>query len=188
MSNSTGAGKSHPLGATLSDGGANFSIYSRNASAVELLFFDREDSALPSRVINLDPYTNRTYHYWHCFIPHVEHGQIYAYRVEGTFCPATGLRFDPSKLLLDPYGRRVIVPGNYNRQAAVNPGDNAACAMKNMVVDLSSYDWENDQPLRTPSARTIIYEMHVAGFTRHPSSLPAATRNYGGGTAAGVSV
>src|SRR5215831_616256 len=176
-------GNSSPLGATLARGGANFSVYSRNAIGVELLFFDHEDSKLPSRAFRLDPYVNRTYHYWHIFVPQVEPGQIYAYRVEGAFSPSNGLRFDASKLLLDPYGRRVVVPRNYDREAASNPGDNAGCAMKSMIVDLHSYDWEDDQPLRTPSSRTIIYEMHVAGFTRHPS---ASVANQKRGTYAGL--
>jgi isoamylase len=74
-------GKSAPLGATPIEGGVNFSISSRQASAVELLFFNREDDSEPSRVIRLDPYANRTYHYWHVFVPEVEPGQIYGYRV-----------------------------------------------------------------------------------------------------------
>jgi len=176
-------GDSHPLGATLTCGGANFSIYSRLATGVDLLFFDREESSQPAQVFRLDPYINRTYHYWHTFVPQVAPGQIYAYRVHGDFCPSKGLRFDPSKILLDPYGRRVIVPKTYSREAAGRPGENTATAMKNMVVDLSSYDWENDTPLRRPSARTIIYEMHVGGFTRHPNSGVAPARR---GTYAGL--
>lgn len=184
MSDSMLAGNSSPLGATLTPEGANFSIYSRNASGVDLLFFDHEDSSTPRRVFRLDPYVNRTYHYWHAFVPLVERGQIYAYHVHGPSCPSRGLRFDSSKLLLDPYGKRVIVPKNYNRNAASNPGDNTGCAMKNMVVDMHLYDWEDDQPLRRPSSRTIIYEMHVAGFTRHPSSGVAVGKR---GTYAGLS-
>jgi isoamylase len=80
------------------------------------------------------------------------------------------MRFDPTKILLDPYGRGVAVPGCYRRTAASEAGDNSASAMKSVVVDLSTYDWEGDAPLQRPSARTIIYEMHVGGFTRHPSS------------------
>lgn len=175
-------GESYPLGATLTRGGANFSIYSRFAAGVELLFFDHEESDQPSQVFRLDPYINRTYHYWHIFVPKVTCGQIYAYRVYGDFCPSKGLRFDPSKILLDPYGRRVIVPTTYDREAAKSQGENTACAMKNMVVDLNSYDWENDEPLCRPSTRTIIYEMHVAGFTRHPNSgvVPARRGTYAG--------
>src|SRR6185436_7830201 len=92
------------------------------------------------------------------------------YRVGGPSDPSRGLRFDSGKVLLDPYGRAVIVPKNYNREAAHEPGDNAATAMKSVVVDPSAYDWEEDAPLCRPSARTIIYEMHVRGFTRHPNS------------------
>ena len=112
------AGRSHPLGATPVPGGVNFSIYSRDASRVELLFFDREDDGRPARVIPIDPAANRTYHYWHVFVPGVQPGQIYGFRVHGPFEPERGLRFDPTKLLLDPYGRAVVVPKNYNRIAA----------------------------------------------------------------------
>src|SRR5262249_56730264 len=84
--------------------------------------------------------------------------------------PASGLRFDPAKVLLDPYGRGVVVPKNYSRETARRAGDNAATAMKSVVVDPGAYDWEGDIPLSRPSARTIIYEMHVRRFTRHPSS------------------
>jgi glycogen operon protein len=144
-------------------------LFSRTASGVELLFFDRDDAA-PSRTVRLDPATNRTYHYWHVFVPDVRPGQLYGYRVEGPSDPARGLRFDPAKVLLDPYGRGVVVPKNYDREAAGRAGDNARTAMKSVVVDPTTYDWEGDLPLCRPSARTIIYEMHVRGFTRNPNS------------------
>jgi isoamylase len=137
---------------------------------VELLLFDREDDAQPKRVICFDPATNRTYHYWHLFVPDVESGQIYGYRIQGPSDPARGMRFDPSKVLLDPYGRGVAVPKNFSRDAASKAGDNAATAMKSVVVDPRVYDWEGDIPLNRPSSRTIVYEMQVRGFTRHPSS------------------
>jgi glycogen operon protein len=162
-------GMASPLGPTPFDDGVNFSLFSRHATAVELLLFDRADDSRPSRMIRLDPASNRTYHYWHVFVPAVRPGQMYGYRVDGPSEPA-GLRFDPTKVLLDPYSRGVAVPGNYSRQAASVKGDNAATAMKSVVIDPSSYDWEGDVPLRRLSARTIIYEMHVRGFTRHPSS------------------
>jgi glycogen operon protein len=108
--------------------------------------------------------------YWHVFVPEVKSGQLYAYRAYGPFDPARGMRFDPAKVLLDPYGRGVVVPWNYLRDAARQQGDNAATAMKSVVVDPHTYDWEGDSPLHHPSSRTIIYEMHVGGFTRHPSS------------------
>jgi glycogen operon protein len=163
-------GQSSPLGAAVTDGGANFSLYSRSAAGVALLLFDREDDARPARVVPLDPVANRTYHYWHAFVPGVGPGQLYGYRVQGPPAPANGLRFDPAKVLLDPYGRAVVVPKNYTREAARLEGDNAATAMKSVVVDPASYDWEGDVPLCRPASRTVIYEMHVRGFTRHPSS------------------
>ena len=163
-------GRSSPLGATVFPGGVNFSVYSRNASGVEVLLFNREDDMQPERMITIDPATNRTYHYWHVFVPDVRPGQLYGYRVDGPFDPASGMRFDASKVLLDPYGRGVVVPRNYSRDAARLEGDNASTAMKSVVVDPHTYDWEGDTPLHRPASRTIIYEMHVAGFTRHPNS------------------
>jgi len=176
-------GKSAPLGATPDDGGVNFSLFSRHASAVDLLLFDHEDDHGPSASIHLDPFTNRTHHYWHIYVPELKQGQIYGYRVHGPFDPASGMRFDPTKVLLDPYGRVVAVPRHYSRQAAADKGDNTAKAMKSVVVDSRSYDWEGDTPLERPSSRTIIYEMHVGGFTRHPSSGVSEERR---GTYSGV--
>jgi isoamylase len=170
-------GRSSPLGATVGCGGVNFSLYSRDASGIELLFFDREDDAQPARVIHLDPSFNRTYHYWRVFVPGLQAGQLYGYRVHGPFDPSSGLRFDAEKLLLDPYGRGVVVPENYSRKAAEEKGDNSATAMKSVVVDPRAYDWEGDAPLDRPSSQSIVYEMHVRGFTRHPSSgVSAETR------------
>jgi isoamylase len=106
----------------------------------------------------------------------------YGYRVAGPFDPAAGLRFDPSKVLIDPYGRAIARPAGYRREAARRPGDNAACALKSVVVDPSTYHWEGDTPLGRPFTKTIIYEMHVGGFTRHPSSgvNPAKRGTYAG--------
>jgi isoamylase len=176
-------GRSAPLGASCVPGGVNFSVYSRNASGVEVVFFNAEDDAQPARVIKIDPSSNRTYHYWHVFVPGIRPGQLYGYRVEGPFDSTRGLRFDAAKVLLDPYGRAVVVPKNYSRTAACREGDNSATTMKSVVVDLRPYDWEGDEPLHLPSSQTIIYEMHVRGFTRHPASgVSEAAR----GTYAGV--
>jgi len=176
-------GKSYPLGATLSQGGVNFSVFSKGSTAVELLLFDGVDDARPAKVVSLDPRTNRSYHYWHVFVPGARAGQLYGYRVLGPLDPARGLRFDAQKLLLDPYGKCVAVGTGYSRAAAAQPGDNAGTAMKSVVVDLDKYDWEGDAPLHRPFARTVIYEMHLAGFTRHPNSgVPAGKR----GTYAGL--
>jgi isoamylase len=175
-------GKSFPLGATLVPGGANFSVYAKHSTAAQLLLFDDADAPRPSRVIDLDPRTNRTYHYWHVFVPDLIAGQAYAYRVAGPFDPARGLRFDPDKVLLDPYGKCVARPAGRSREAARHRGDNAATALKSIVADPSTYDWQGDTRLGRPFAKTIIYEMHVGGFTRHPSSGVAASKRgtYGG--------
>jgi isoamylase len=176
-------GQSIPLGATLCNGGVNFSIFSKNAQTVDLLFFDHIDDRRPSRYINLDPKNNKTFNYWHVFVPGIKVGQLYGYRVDGPFEPARGMRFDSQKLLLDPYGKAVSVPENYSRGQASIEGDNTASAMKSVVADLSAYDWQGDEPLRRPFTHTIIYEMHVRGFTNHPSShVPPQKR----GTFAGL--
>ena len=183
MTNACAPGKSFPLGATLTAEGVNFSLYSKNASHVELLFFDAVDAERPSRVITLDRQRHRTYHYWHAFVPRCTPGQSTDIASTGRCEPARGLRFDPQKVLLDPYGRAVAVPDAYDRNAAARPGDNAAQAMKSVVADPASYDWEGDRPLRHPYAQTVIYEMHLAGFTRHPNSGVAASKR---GTYAGL--
>jgi isoamylase len=175
-------GKSSPLGATLAPGGANFSVFAKHSTAVQLLLFDDVDAPKPSRIMDLDPRTNRTYHYWHLFVPGVTAGQIYAYRVAGPFCPERGLRFDPDKVLLDPYGKCVARPATRSREAARHPGDNAAAALRSVVVDPTSYDWEGDAPLGRPFTKTIIYELHVGGFTAHPTSgvSPSIRGTYAG--------
>ena len=160
-----GIGASAPLGATVQRDGVNFSVYSKNATLLELLLFDSEDAVSPSRVISLDPRDHRTYHYWHVFVPELKAGQIYALRAVGPFDPAHGLRFNGDKVLLDPYGRAVAVPKAYSRTA-----NGAGRAMKSIVSDPSGYDWEGDRPLLRPFVETVIYEMHIRGFTRHPGS------------------
>ena len=177
------AGASAPLGATVRPGGVNFSVFSKHASAIELLLFDDVNAQEPSRVIPLDGLAHRSYHYWHGFIRGVEPGQIYGYRARGPFAPERGQRFDGDKLLLDPCGLALAVPDAYDRTAARRPGPNIAAAMKSVVADPSRYDWEGDKPLRRPFAESVIYELHVRGFTQHPSSNVAPGRR---GTYAGL--
>lgn len=164
------SGRSHPLGATMCRDGVNFSVYSKSCTSMELLLFDNADAARPSHVITLDPSRNKTYHYWHCFIPGLKSGQIYCFRAHGPFEPAHGFRFVNAKVLLDPYGKAVAVPEGYSRIAATRAGENMAVAMKSVVCDPGDYNWEGDIPLKRDFARTVIYEMHVGGFTRHPNS------------------
>jgi isoamylase len=106
---------------------------------LELLLFDREEDEQPARMIRLDSAVNRPSHYWHVFVEGVKPGQLYDYRVQGPFDPASGME-----------------------------GDNCAAAMKSVVVDLGAYIWEGDAPLQRPASKTSIYEMHVRSFTRQP--------------------
>lgn len=163
-------GKSYPLGATVYPDGVNFSVYSRNATLVELFFFQEPDDKDACEVIRLDPRINRTFHYWHVFVPGVKIHQAYGFRVDGPYEPERGMRFDRDKLLLDPYARCIFVPDRYSRDAASLPGENISHAMRSIIVDPHSFNWEGDTPLNRPFAQTVIYEMHVGGFTRHPNS------------------
>jgi glycogen operon protein len=164
-------------------GGVNFSIFSKSATRLELLLFDHEDASRPTRIIPLDRDRHRTYHYWHVFVPGLGPGQLYGYRAYGPFEPERGLRFDPTKLLLDPYGLAIAVPKAYDRDAGKVPGDNIATAMKSVVADPWAYEWEGDRPLQHPREATVIYELHVRGFTKHPSSGVSADK---AGTYAGL--
>jgi glycogen operon protein len=176
-------GEPHPLGATPVAGGVNFSVFAKHATGLELLLFDGVDDDRPAHTIRLEPQTDRSYHYWHARVNGIGPGQLYAFRANGPGMPELGLRFDAGKTLLDPYGRAVAVPRAFSRAAARRPGDNTASAMKSVVVDPARYDWEGDRPLARPFGRSVIYEMHVRGFTRHESSgVPEERR----GTFAGL--
>lgn len=176
-------GDSYPLGAMLRDGGVNFCLYARGAETVELLLFATPDAAQPEVTIRLDPEVHHTFHYWHVFIAGLTEGQIYAYRVDGPYIPEKGLRFNRNKVLLDPYARSVVGWRTYSRQAAIDGSDNCSQALKAVVTDPLQYDWEGDIHPKTPYAETIIYELHVSGFTQHPNSgLPKEKR----GTYAGL--
>ncbi len=176
-------GRSFPLGPSLAADGANFNVFSKHATAVQLLLFDRADDTRPSRVIDLDPRTQRTYHYWHAFVPGVAAGQLYGYRAHGPFAPDRGLRFDVTKVLLDPYAKCVALPSRPSRTAARLSGDNASTAVKSVLTDPNAYDWEGDRPPRIPFTKTVIYEVHVGNLTRNPNSGIEAGRR---GTFAGL--
>ncbi len=178
----TEAGRSHPIGATVLDGGVNFCLYSRYATVIELLLFDRAEDARPAYTIQLDPRENRTHHYWHVFVKNVGHGQLYGYRVAGPHNPAKGLRFDGEKLLIDPYALATANTQRYDRALAAAAGDNTASAIKSVVVDPMAYEWEGDVPLKRQFIDAVIYEMHVAGFTKNPNSgvAPAKRGTYAG--------
>jgi isoamylase len=162
------AGSPHPLGATPSPLGVNFSLASSNATGVDLLLFSARDSLEPFQTIRFDPYVNKTFHFWHAFVRGLGPGVHYAYRVDGRFDSA-GQRFNRNKVLIDPYAR-----GNsdslWDRGSACTPEDNLRTSMRSVVIDPSGYDWEGDTPLNRPMAESIIYEAHVRGFTQSPTS------------------
>lgn len=162
-------GKSYPLGATVTSAGVNFSLYSKHATAVELLLFDPLGPQQPRYSFLLHPKQNKTFYYWHAFLPGIWTGYLYGYRVHGPVELDRGMRFDGNKLLLDPYAQAVNLT-DYDREAARQPGDNVASAPKGVIVDTHFYDWGDDQPLAHPFDQSVIYELHVAGFTKHPNS------------------
>ncbi len=176
-------GKSYPLGATVTPDGVNFCIFSLNSVRIDLLLYDTLESSQPAFVFQLDSEINRTFYYWHVFVPGVKAGQLYGYRAYGPFTPHTGLRYDASKVLVDPYALAVAY-GAYSRPAATRYGeDNSPWAMKSVVADPSTYDWEGDLPLKRPFDKSLIYEMHVRGFSRNPNSGVSAEKR---GTYAGL--
>lgn len=162
-------GFSQPLGATVTPEGVNFSLFSEAATGVELLLFDQHDDVHPFQIVQFDPIVNKTFHFWHVLVVGLPTGTHYAYRVNGPDLPQEGYRFDAEKVLMDPYSK-----GNnktlWNRGKACVPGSNLDSSLRCVVVDTRHYDWEGDRPLGRPMAESIIYEMHVGGFTRSPSA------------------
>jgi isoamylase len=162
-------GAPHPLGATITEDGVNFSLFSSSATGVELLLFDDHDSPREIQTIPLVPSKNKTFHFWHIFVRDLKAGAHYAFRVSGPSAPEAGLRYNRNKVLIDPYAR-----GNtktvWNRGDACNDSDNVSTSLRSVVIDPSGYDWEGDVPLNRPIENTIVYEMHVRGFTKSPSS------------------
>jgi glycogen operon protein len=148
----------------------NFSVFSRNATSVELLLFEKPDDVQPMQVIKLEPAINETFFFWHVYVKGLKPGAGYAYRVDGPEdLHGKGYRFNCNKVLVDPYALGNI-KALFKRDDAARPVDNLASSMRSAVIDVHDYDWEGDQPLGRPMKDMIIYEMHVAGFTRHPSS------------------
>ncbi|MBX3427472.1 MAG: glycogen debranching protein GlgX [Pirellulales bacterium] len=161
-------GRAHPLGATADADGVNFAVFSEHATRIELLLFDNHDDAIPTAVIELSADRHRTFHFWHCYVRGLKPGTHYAYRVDGPRDLDAGHRFDPTKLLLDPYAKG-ITKTLWRRGDACRSGSNLATSLRASVTGVE-YDWEGDQPLNRPLSETIIYEMHVGGFTRSATS------------------
>ena len=183
-------GSPFPQGATWDGSGVNFSIFSENATKVELCLFDTPDASRESARI---PMVDRNAHIWHVYLPEARPGQLYGYRVHGPYAPNDGHRFNPAKLLIDPYAKAVAGNidvndslfaykfGHPQADLSIDRLDSAAGLPKCMVID-PAFTWSDDTPPRIPWHRTLIYEMHVKGFTaRHPK-VPRELR----GTYAGL--
>ena len=163
-------GRPHPLGAIPDANGVNFSIFSENATAVTLLLFNEHDDPEPVQVIEFDPRVHKSFHFWHAYVRGMRPGMHYAYRVDGPRdLHGQGHRFSPNKVLIDPYSFGVTT-NLWNRVKACGPDDNLATSMRSAIIDLGDYDWEGDRPINRPMNETIVYEMHVGGFTKSPTS------------------
>ncbi len=171
-------GLSSPLGASLTDSGVNFAIFSENATRVELCLFDLPEAQGESHRITLPEKTNQV---WHGCLPDVKPGQIYGYRIHGPDDPTRGHRFNPRKILLDPYAKQIARDLRWNSGIVDPECDTAAFAPLACIVD-ASFEWNNDRAPRTPWHETVVYELHVKGFTNLHPDVPEDLR----GTYAGL--
>ncbi len=176
-------GTPYPLGATWDGEGTNFALFSEAAAGVELCLFDRVGAPERLRL----PLEEQTAHVWHGYLPGVGPGQLYGFRVKGPYAPDCGLRFNPDKLLVDPYARALAGAVDWSgpvhgyrlrdRRAdlARDARDDAAAVPRGVVVD-PAFDWDDDRPPRIPWHESVIYELHVKGFTRCHPDVPEALR------------
>jgi len=183
-------GNSYPLGATWDGKGVNFALFSEHATGVELCLFDTVDDDKETHRIPLTEHTDQV---WHAYLPEVLPGQLYGYRVHGSYTPEQGYRFNPNKIVLDPYARSIgrdvrwadelfgYHVGDPEADLCCDERDNAAYAPLAVVID-TAYTWGDDRPPRTPWHKTIIYELHVKGFTQLHPDVPERLR----GTYAGL--
>jgi isoamylase len=180
-------GRPYPLGATWDGAGVNFALFSENATGVELCLYREDGDAEEAARIKL---TERTDQVWHCFLPDVRPGQYYGYRVAGPYDPKRGHRFNPNKLLIDPYAKAITGAirwsnhlfaykvGGEREDLDPDPSNSAGGVPKSVVID-SAFTWEDDRPLGVPYNRTIIYECHVKGMTmKHPDVPPELRGTY----------
>ncbi len=181
-------GQSDPRGATWDGEGVNFALFSENAERVELCIFD----AMGRRELQRIEIRERTDQVWHCYLPEARPGLLYGYRVHGPYRPGDGLRFNPHKLLLDPYARNIVgalrwsdslfgyTVGHKNGDLSFDRRDSAAAMPKCKVVE-SAFTWGNDRPPAVPWHETVIYELNVRGFTmQHPDVPPPLRGTYAG--------
>lgn len=165
----TQPGERYPFGATADANGVNFSIFSRHAERVELLLFEEAEQKEPFQIIALDPYRNCTFFSWHIYVKELPAGSYYTWRVFGPDDPVLGRRFNPNKQLVDPWARAVSTKV-WDRKRGADPLDDGPNAIRGIVLPPDEYDWEGDQPLNYNLRNSIIYEVHVGGFTRDPSA------------------
>ena len=177
------AGNPLPIGGAQEQGwGVNFVLFSRHATAVRLELYQHPEDCSPTRIIRFDPVRHRTGDIWHVWVRGISAGQLYGYRVEGPYLPEEGHRFNPHKLLLDPYARAIAGVKDWDFSAAhgydsssrltdlsVSTVDNAGTTPK-CIVTHDDFDWGMDTPLRHSASEAVVYEMHVRGFTIHPNS------------------
>ena len=173
-------GRPHPLGATVDKDGVNFSLFTQSGTSVTLLLFSDHDDPQPFQIIRLNPRYHNTFRFWHCFVRGLKAGAHYAYRVEGPGdLHGKGYRYNPNKVLIDPHAH-----GNtltlWDRGRACDPFDNVDASMRSVVIDLNDYDWKGDKPINRPMKDTVIYEMHVGGFTASPTSGVSNPGTYAG--------
>lgn len=164
----TRTGNSFRLGATLEEGGVNFCVFAPRATGVELLLFEHVKDKNPI-IISLDSEENKSYSYWHVWVPKIGANQLYGYRVHGNYNPSAGDFFDASKVLVDPYTRAIV--GEYDRDKAHKYGEcNLSKCLKSAVIDDFNFDWENDAFPNHKLSDSILYELHVKGFTANHNS------------------
>ena len=187
------AGNPLPIGGTHQQGdGVNFVLFSRHATCVHLEFYKEPDDSSPTRIIDLDPTCHRTGDVWHVWVRGIHGGQLYGYRIEGPYQPEEGHRFNPQKLLLDPYARAIAGVKNWDFPAArgydsssrltdlsISTVDNAGTTPK-CIYTRDHFDWEKDSPPKHSASDTVIYETHVRGFTIHPSSMAERPGTFAG--------
>ncbi|MGH7997314.1 MAG: glycogen debranching protein GlgX [Opitutaceae bacterium] len=189
-------GRAYPLGATWTGSGVNFALFSENATGVELCLFDRPEDGEPKTRIRV---SERDDHVWHVFLPEAKPGQLYGYRVDGPYAPQDGHRFNPAKLLLDPYAFAICGPlkwgpemfgyviGSAEADLSKDGRDNAASIPKSAVID-PTFRWGGDKPPGTPIEDTVIYEIHVKGYSKLMNGLKPELRGTYAGLASEESV
>lgn len=165
----TGIGSYFPPGASVGGSGVNFSIFSRHASGAELLLYETAGSPEPFQIIRLNPKTNRSFFFWHVFVEGLPAGRHYTWRMFGPNDTAsTGRRFNPKKELVDPWAR-AVTDVFWDRRRASDPNDESRSSYRG-VVTRSEFIWTNEQSIKRGLEGAVIYELHVGGFTRHPSA------------------